>query len=143
MINFKRAAVGYIFGCAVVLSAQWTYYSAMPRSHFFDYEAVRFVEVERGRLWMQSLLEVKQVIDMRFHDILYCKQGKEFVRYSQDDSSTQDSEVGVKTPKWPYSGRLPATGGECFVRSVITAELPFGIEKSQKIRSEVFTIPPK
>lgn len=120
-------------------------------TEWFDYHAIRYNGEDRdgrgglGSLKMTSDMEVKRPVELRFHDVLRCRDigddgSREFISQNPGTSAFIQEPYERRLRGWLYNGDY-VRGRECIVRSTIVGEAE-GITKSLTIDSSPFVIEP-
>ena len=140
----SRAMAGFIIGTVVYFSSSFMFYQFAPRGFWYNYLAIEAQEsYDSGEdITLVSKLERRRGVSFEWNDVLRCKDGSgQFVYYSNSVTSANSSSAveGVVEAPWVYQGAAPDSG-VCFIQSNIMIELPFGVEKTQIIESNHFTI---
>lgn len=92
-------------------------------------------------LYFVSNITRKKETDMKYVDILKCQfEWADFSWFSQSIGYTKDLMAWVYISVWRYNGAVPPREAVCFIDSSPTVTLDFGLEKTQRIKSNTFTI---
>ncbi|WP_306049157.1 hypothetical protein [Oceaniradius stylonematis] len=130
--NFARS---YFIAFLLFLTLQYGYYRLMPANHWAEYHAVVYdgVKPNSGRLQFRSDRTLHRTVNIGGNDHLWCDADKdgEFGHFSSwpwrsDQAPPRDRHL---TAPWAYLGELPWPGVSCYMRSVVSVELPYGITK--------------
>lgn len=126
--------------------------------HWFEYQEL-FVDdlgVTAGDqvILVLSYAVVKRPVELQWNDVLYCKgsNGWEFAGSNQTSNYYAAPAIlprvyvnpttGVES-EVPWRFILPGsleTGQKCYLESTITANLPYGFERTAQIRSNEFVV---
>lgn len=111
-------------------------------NEFFSYSWINVKD--EYNIWddiyfVSSLTRYKE-IDMKYIDILRCDSWEWYTWFSQSVWYSKNMPVWVFNSVWRYEGDLPIFPSICYLESSPTAQLDFGIEKTQKITTKQFTI---
>lgn len=137
--------------------AKITFYTLMPYSFWFEYDAIKPVKSEYiagEQLLFDSVRVVKRDgINIQWIDVLMCNiigdYEEEFTRFSSDVSFRNNTpktpkqnmnKSGMEVAQWRYTQTKPTPPRTCYIDSTITVLHPFGITDSQSIISENFLI---
>jgi len=87
-----------------------------------------------------SKLTVRRPCSVRYSDVLFCKQeGQEKFVYTYEYlSRSYGKTVGTEENEWIYQQEV-YDPGECYLKSVIILDLAFDIEKTQVLKSNIFS----
>lgn len=133
-----------LYGAFLIFS--FGFYSFSPTDWYFTYSSVEPVaspvEIDSDYILMESTLEVLIDGNLRWNDVLRCRQlDGLFTFYSQYDTSADMVYRGAeRKTQWEYRGYIPDNPSVCRMDSTITRVLPFGIEKQQTLSSKEFII---
>lgn len=121
-----------------------------PRDWFEYYEISFLGEETEGRaglgsLRMQSDMTVRRPVELRFHDVLRCRDiGEEgprvFVSQNPNTQAFVAEPYDRRFNRWLYNGDY-LSNRDCIVRSTIVGVID-GVTKSQTIDSAPFVIEP-
>lgn len=150
MKRLRRWAVDYLVAFLVILSGMYLFCSAMPTGFWATYHEIVIEDADASdeRILLRSIRTVARASDLGGLDVLFCDLDKdgEFGHYSSQPWQSDDvrpTAGSMRTGPWSYAGRLPAPGTSCFMRSVITLRLPFGITRQlPAVYSDPFLIGP-
>lgn len=158
--NFQYMAVSVILATAMIVAAQFLFYTFMPRSFFYTYyEAHSSRAIVGEPLVFFSEREINRQYDIRFLDVLKCKTSPESGNFKRvfgfaSDSLTPEPVDRVSPTElqeklndgagftygdqnMPY---IPMSETTCFLETRVTMELPLGVTKTQDLVSETFDI---
>jgi hypothetical protein len=119
-----------------------------PTSFWFHYDYINPVQESFStgeQVAFVSAWDSRDGINVHWNDIMRCDLPDDEFSFgyfsvsntNADDLRARDSSI----PEiWTYGDRIPVSGATCYVDSTITVDLPFGISKSQKIKSGNFKI---
>lgn len=112
-------------------------------SDYFEYTKIVSVKdrYDIGEdIIFNSVLDRYEVTDMKYVDILKCTIWDEEIWYSQGVTYSKWLTPWLYDKLWRYDGELPNTNASCYLDSSPTVLLNYGIEKTQKLESNIFTI---
>lgn len=120
-------------------------------TEWFDYHAIRYNGEDRagrggfGSLKMISDMEIKRPVELRFHDVLRCRDigddgPREFISQNPGTSAFIQDPYERRLRGWLYNADY-VRGRECIIRSTIVGEVE-GITKSLTVDSSPFVIEP-
>lgn len=120
-------------------------------TEWFEYHAIRYNGVDEagrggfGSLKMISDMEVKRPLELRFHDVLRCREfgdteDRSFVSQNPGTSAFIQDPYERRLRGWLYNADF-VRGQDCIVRSTIVGEVE-GITKSLTVDSSPFVIEP-
>lgn len=123
------------------------YLGQKDSTEFFEYhkiEPAKRVFTKDEELKFVSFLDVYKPLNFSWNDILRCDYIGDDTGYTSIDSDTNRAnkpEVAEsKIAPWVWNGERPKTPADCVIESNITAEVGYGVEKTQKILSDNFRI---
>lgn len=139
------------------MTIEYIYISILPTSYWFDYDKIIPVspEFEVGEHpKFVSYAIIKRPVKIQWVDVMRCSLNNHdyFYRSYKTDAFIRnpvifprvifDEDSGKDiTSTWEYGYPVPnKVGTTCFIESNITAELPFGIKKTQHIKSDEFKV---
>lgn len=148
-INLLNAVVGALIFMVLPIGIQYWYNKAMPRDAVFTYYEVRPVFDEYlvdTKPRMYSDAEFKKAVPIKWVDILRCTVGEDrgtFAFFSVYPSETGQVKISERVSfedsgGWKYQGETPREPRTCYIESTITAELEYGIKKTQQLESPTF-----
>lgn len=135
MINWRRAIGAYLIAVGAIAASEYLYYRAMPRTHWFTYDSVELAKPARAGLpiELRSIAEIRRTVDLQWHDTLYCDLQDDigFRNYSNQIGFGAGIPPGgfEKVRPWTYSARVPGPGAQCYIRSVTTGIMTYGIRR--------------
>lgn len=130
-----------VLAMAFFLMTYLTFLTVAPHTYWFEYESVTVTDETvplDGNLNMISLSEVSRDVILNFNDILECRfNGSEnFTNYIQDTADAVATKRELGERPWVFNVYQPLPEpATCRVKAQITAELPFGVKKTQVITS--------
>jgi len=147
MNKFTKTISNFALFAVVVglmLSAVQAFYMFMPMTFWIEYKSVEpMSDFKVGELpKFVSIVETYRDSNVMFSDVLFCKftGEEEFDYYVEYKSGSFGKKPeGIETNQWTFHPAVPLAG-ECYCRSSIILQLPFGINRVQKIRGKVFEV---
>lgn len=116
-------------------------------TEFFQYhriEPAKTVFTKDEELKFVSFLDVHRKLNFRWNDILRCDYAGDDTGFTNVDSEYERADNPTiqegKVAPWVWNGNKPQTPADCVLESNITAEVGYGVEKTQKIISDNFRI---
>jgi hypothetical protein len=139
--NWKHFLIGYpvvlIFLTSTIFAIKFSYYLVVSRESFINYISMEGRQ-ESGVIKLKVVREGKIGTELSFVDTLNCKTDGEFEFRSSFPSSGFVRKEGTVQYEFEYAGNLPDKAETCFVQSLVTAHLPYGIDKKQIVTTPVF-----
>ncbi len=140
MINFSAV----VLTVAMLISAIQLFYLFTPMKYWIEYKSVEPLhDVKVGESpKFRSIVETYRKANIKFNDILFCKfEGEEEFDYyvNYKSKSYGKKPVGLEKNEWTFHPAVPLVG-ECYCKSNIILQLPFGISRVQSIKGDVFKI---
>lgn len=144
--QFVSMVLGYAAMLISLMSAQFTYFTLSPLSVWIEYESIELAKIpERGKpLHFYSYVTVRKSSAVSWRDNLRCDlfDGVGYRSFSVQAFTSGATEVKpLKRVAWTYVEAVPDTKAECYLRSVATGLLPYGIQKVAVTKSDIFLIP--
>lgn len=120
-----------------------TKYLFTPHSKYFFYSSIEVVKTHMNigePLLFRSIIDRYQVTNMHYEDILMCGFiPTDLFWYSQVVGDHAGAEAGHFSTVWKYDGETPTVPMVCQLRSLPSANLPFGINtEPQVLESPLF-----
>lgn len=112
-----------------------------PSSVWFEYESLKNQSAQKN-IMMHSVVDKRRLADLHYNDVLRCNFGEGYVYFSSFLSESTYETAAKTTYTWRYQGEVPKTPSKCYIRSVITATVEFGVEKKITIESLPFIYTP-
>lgn len=145
-------AVVIVFSVSSLLSFGRDFYlRQQDPTEWFEYYEISYIGAEPegraglGSLRMQSDMTVRRPVELRFHDVLRCRNigedgPREFVSQNPNTGSFVAVPYERRFRQWLYNGDY-LTRRDCIVQSTIVGVVD-GVTKSQTIDSAPFVIKP-
>jgi len=143
----------------IPLVLEYWFTKLSPVTNWFEYSAVYVAEESvcctDQVITVLSYAVIKRPVQMQWNDVLYCDgkdDGFRFVTSNQSSNYFQNPTIlprvfinpntgAESNVPWQFNINTQLIAGQtCYIESIITAQLPFGIQKSQQIRSNNFVI---
>ena len=133
------------------ISDSWEryYLESTPREEFFHYISTLPIKDQfriGEDITLASILEVYKPLTFYWNDRLWCDlddddKGFHLVgRHIDELYSEPIIRTDDNPSRWDYTGRLPNATGDCYILSVIDADVGQGVIKTQTIQSGPFEI---
>lgn len=135
--------VTYIMLLALFTLSQLLWFNVVSHNSFFTYQSVvptKASFVYGDQLKFDSTTVVRRETRFVWLDILRCdyNKGDGFERVSSYEDKGTVKKHGLETSRWSYQGVHPRGPATCYVDHIVTAELPYGITKTQIITGPKF-----
>lgn len=132
-----------IAGLLLISHGALAYFSFMPISTWLEYHEVRPLYEEfdvNETLKFVSTVTMHDELTLRFNDILFCREGAEFVRYSSQNTERIHTRRGeYEVSIWPYRPGVNYPT-ECFMESNIVLNLPMNVDRHLQYVGPTFKI---
>ncbi|MFZ1741882.1 MAG: hypothetical protein WAT93_03455 [Pontixanthobacter sp.] len=132
-------------GLAIIGEYAWL--RLQPVDAYFHYDTMRITSAPAsGPLEFISAVQYFKSVDMHWRDTLYCDllDGNGFRNVSVLESSANSvgptQGDGPRERAWTYTAIVPSRPAVCYLRSTPTAELRYGIRKTQIIVTDTFRL---
>ncbi len=140
--------VSGILGVALMVSVEYVYAKLYPTKWIFEYQKLETVKPTFAvgeKIRLKSTSASHRVEDFIWNDTLHCDFGEGDVYFSSqttrsDNFLPKKGLNNLQPTEWVYNAEIPDMQATCYVASVVTAELDFGIKKETSIESNDFEI---
>jgi hypothetical protein len=142
MIHGRNAIAGFILFLATLVMADVVFFRIMPATYWVEYHAVEPEKTEyecNEEIHFVSTRTSKRDVFASWNDVFWCERNGIY-EYTQSFQSSGFIEKNTITSGvWIYDEPTPCNT-QCYLKSVTTIHLPYGIEKDQVVISGPFMI---
>jgi len=132
-----------IIGIIGGISSQYIRAYTSEAQEYFHYTSLSSTK-ENYEIWediyFESIIDRLENTNMKYIDTLRCDTWEDFTWFSQNVSFSKDLEPWLYTSVWRYNWDIPQVYATCYLDSTPTVILNFWLEKTQKIKTNTFTI---
>lgn len=146
-MHFIRSRILELAAALFVTAAgMWGFYTWAPISTWFVYKAIEpVIPVKAGEpIFFRSRILGNYEVAVTWVDVLHCRHAG-LNEFKQVHRLETEGRIRVQFPDtgpiWKY-GVIPEvkSGDSCFLRSLITAHFPLGVDRQQVVNSVVFPV---
>lgn len=135
--NLIGIPISFVLMVLFYQAAMFAYYQFSPRTSFVDYKSE--IAHQSGKTILFDVTRyTRKGVRLDFIDSLHCLKNDSYTYITAQTAKGFGRKTGVTSYKWQWEGATPDFTTKCYVQSLITANLPYGITKQQEVTTPPF-----
>lgn len=139
-------AISVVIAIAMWFGGLFIHYSYAPISWWFEYLEIETVQpVFAGEdIYFHSRIYGYREVDITWVDVIRCRSVTSGDRYSSEGRQVSSGRIQVQSPedgaRWKFSNPNLTAGQVCYLDSIMTVHLPFGINRQTRYIGDLFRV---
>lgn len=135
--NLIGIPISFVLMVLLYQAAMFAYYQFSPRTSFVDYKAE--IAHQSGKTILFDVTRyTRKGVSLDFIDSLHCLKNDSYTYITAQTTEGFGRKTGTTSYKWQWEGATPDFTTRCYVQSLVTANLPYGITKQQEVTTPPF-----
>ena len=135
--NLIGIPISFVLMVLLYQAAMFAYYQFSPRSSFVDYKS-EIAHQAGDKILLDATRHTQQGVRLSFIDSLHCLMNDKYTYISAQEAKGFGRKTGLASYQWQWAGATPDFTTKCYVQSLVTANLPYGITKQQEVTTPPF-----
>ena len=135
--NLIGIPVSFVLMVLLYQAAMFAYYQFSPRTSFVDYKT-EIAHQSGNTILFDVTRYTRQGVRLDFIDSLHCLKNDTYTYITAQKAEGFGRKTGITSYQWQWEGATPDFTTRCYVQSLVTANLPYGITKQQEVTTPPF-----